>query len=46
VLLAAAATTALSGIYYRRRIGGITGDCLGATNQITEMVVYLTGIMI
>ena len=46
VLLAAAATTALSGIYYRRRIGGITGDCLGATNQITEIVVYLTGIMI
>jgi adenosylcobinamide-GDP ribazoletransferase len=44
VLLAATAITALSGMYYRRRIGGITGDCLGATNRITEMVVYLTGL--
>lgn len=27
--------------YFRRSIGGITGDCLGATNQITEVMVYL-----
>jgi adenosylcobinamide-GDP ribazoletransferase len=45
-LLTAVAITAASGTYYRRRIGGITGDCLGATNQITETVVYLTGIMV
>lgn len=38
-----AAVTAVSGAYYRRRIGGITGDCLGATNQLTEIVVYLAG---
>ena len=25
----------------KRRIGGVTGDCFGATNQITEIAVYL-----
>lgn len=29
----------LSAEFFRRRIGGITGDCLGATVQITELVV-------
>jgi adenosylcobinamide-GDP ribazoletransferase len=33
----------LTGVYYRRRIDGITGDCLGATCQLTECAVYLTG---
>lgn len=32
--------TMASGLYYRRRIGGITGDCLGATNQLAEVAVY------
>jgi adenosylcobinamide-GDP ribazoletransferase len=36
---------ALTGAYYRRRIGGITGDCLGATCQVTECAVYLTGLV-
>lgn len=36
--------TVLSGIYYQRRIGGITGDCFGATNQLTEIAVYLCGV--
>ena len=31
--LAALAVTLLSGAYYWRRIGGITGDCMGATIQ-------------
>ncbi len=27
--------------YFRRSFGGITGDCLGAANQITEATVFL-----
>jgi adenosylcobinamide-GDP ribazoletransferase len=37
--------SALTGAYYYRRIGGITGDCLGATCQMTECAVYLTGVL-
>ncbi|HEU0173893.1 MAG TPA: adenosylcobinamide-GDP ribazoletransferase [Blastocatellia bacterium] len=33
-----------TGWYYRRRIGGVTGDCLGATNQLTEVMLYLAAI--
>ncbi len=43
-LLAACAVTALSGLYYQRRLGGVTGDCFGATNQLTELAVYLCGV--
>ncbi len=27
--------------YFRRWIGGYTGDCLGAIQQVTELVIYL-----
>jgi cobalamin synthase len=27
-------------------LSGITGDCLGATNQHTEVVLYLTAIIL
>jgi adenosylcobinamide-GDP ribazoletransferase len=37
-------TVALSGWVYFRRIGGVTGDCFGATNQLTEIAVYLCGV--
>lgn len=33
--------TALAGRYFHRHIGGYTGDCLGATQQLTEVVFYL-----
>ncbi len=30
------------GYYMTRRIGGYTGDCLGAAQQISEVLIYLT----
>jgi adenosylcobinamide-GDP ribazoletransferase len=39
-LVAAIIVTAATALYYRRRIGGITGDCMGATNQLTEITIY------
>jgi adenosylcobinamide-GDP ribazoletransferase len=33
----------LTASYYKRRIGGVTGDCFGATMQLTEAGVYLCG---
>jgi len=45
VLLAALAATALVTLfaarYFLRRIGGYTGDCLGATQQVAELAFYL-----
>jgi adenosylcobinamide-GDP ribazoletransferase len=46
VLAAVFGTTAVSGVYYHHRIRGVTGDCLGATNQITEVAVYFTGLLL
>jgi adenosylcobinamide-GDP ribazoletransferase len=40
VIPVALATTAL-GAWFKRRIGGYTGDCLGATQQVAEVVFYL-----
>ncbi|MGZ5051313.1 MAG: adenosylcobinamide-GDP ribazoletransferase [Methylobacter sp.] len=34
--------TVLLGRYFYRRIGGYTGDCLGASQQIAETVFYLS----
>ena len=42
-LLVSIAVVLLSARSYRRRIGGVTGDCFGATNQMTEIAVYLCG---
>lgn len=41
VALAAAAITLVAGRYFVARIGGITGDALGAANQFVELAVYL-----
>jgi adenosylcobinamide-GDP ribazoletransferase len=46
LLMVAVGMVALTGAYYRRRIGGVTGDCLGATIQITELAVYFSGVML
>jgi adenosylcobinamide-GDP ribazoletransferase len=34
----------LSGWFFMRKFGGVTGDCFGATNQLTEIAVYLCGV--
>ena len=36
--------TLVTALYYKHRIGGVTGDCFGATNQLTEIAVYLCGV--
>ena len=44
VLLAivlAAAVMVFAGRYFVRRIGGYTGDCLGATQQVAEIAIYI-----
>ena len=41
-----AAVTLFSGLYFKRRLNGITGDCLGAVNQITELAIYLTAFLV
>jgi adenosylcobinamide-GDP ribazoletransferase len=38
--------TAASGLYFRRHIQGVTGDCFGATNQVTEIVIYFYGALL
>jgi adenosylcobinamide-GDP ribazoletransferase len=43
-LLSTLTVTLLSGVYYWRRLGGVTGDCFGATNQLAEIAVYLCGV--
>ncbi len=43
-ILLAILMTYVSGVYYNSRIQGVTGDCFGATNQITEVLVYLAGV--
>jgi adenosylcobinamide-GDP ribazoletransferase len=42
-VIVATSLTLLTGSYYKRRIGGITGDCFGATIQLVEIGVYLCG---
>jgi adenosylcobinamide-GDP ribazoletransferase len=45
-VLAAILAVLLSGWLYARKIGGVTGDCFGATNQLTEIAVYFCGVWI
>jgi adenosylcobinamide-GDP ribazoletransferase len=43
-VVAASAVALFSGLYYKNRIGGITGDCFGASSQVTLLAIYLCGV--
>jgi adenosylcobinamide-GDP ribazoletransferase len=43
-VLSAVLIALFSSLFYMRKFGGITGDCFGATNQLTEIAVYLCGV--
>ena len=43
-LLAAAVVTLFMARWLRRRLGGYTGDALGATQQFSELVIYLAAL--
>ena len=45
-ILASLLVAALSGWFYYKKIDGVTGDCFGATNQLTEIAVYFCGVWI
>ena len=40
--LSCLAVVALCAMYFQRRLGGVTGDCLGAAAQIQEVAMLLT----
>ena len=40
--LSCLAVVALCALYFQRRLGGVTGDCLGAAAQIQEVAMLLT----
>ena len=46
VLLVTSVVMLFSGLYFRARLQGITGDCLGATNQVTEVGLYMTAVIL
>jgi adenosylcobinamide-GDP ribazoletransferase len=41
-LAAAIVVTFVCGLYFKDKIAGITGDCLGAANQLVELSAYLS----
>ena len=45
-LLVTSLVTLISGLYFNARLQGVTGDCLGATNQFTEVALYLTAVIL
>ena len=42
LFLGAALVAAATGWFYKNKFGGVTGDCLGATNQLVEVATLLT----
>jgi adenosylcobinamide-GDP ribazoletransferase len=45
-ILVSVGVTLVTALYYKHRIGGVTGDCFGATNLLTEIAVYLCGVWV
>jgi adenosylcobinamide-GDP ribazoletransferase len=43
-IIAALVAVFSSGWCYYKKIGGVTGDCFGATNQLAEIAVYICGV--
>jgi len=43
---ASAITAVAAAVYFRKRIGGYTGDCLGAVQQLTELVFLLAALAV
>lgn len=43
-VLLALTVALLSSLFYLRKLGGVTGDCFGATYQLTEIAVYVCGV--
>jgi adenosylcobinamide-GDP ribazoletransferase len=44
--LAAVLSSLIAGRYFRQRIGGYTGDCLGAAQQLAELAFLLCGLAV
>ena len=44
-LIAALVVAVCAGRWFRNKIGGITGDCLGATNQLVELACYAVAVV-
>jgi adenosylcobinamide-GDP ribazoletransferase len=43
-MVSAVAGSLLAGRYFKNRIGGYTGDCLGAVQQISELIFILAAL--
>jgi len=43
---ASAITAVVAALYFRKRIGGYTGDCLGAVQQLTELAFLLVALAV
>lgn len=44
LVVPAAVVTLVAGVYFRHRLGGVTGDCLGAANTIAELATLASAV--